>query len=323
MGQKVWVIEDRDWNPSLKNIPVPNPSQENLETEIERLPLPEPSKKSPALAFSLSMLVWGGGQIYLGEYRPGLIYMGTMSCFYTFFLVMFSFWDGIMSRVVAEGDILPFLIALSVIVLFFAGLALWLANAVMVYYKTIGLRLKPFDGVNNKLYPVLGSLLFPGWGQFLNGQPKKGIFFLLFGLLGLSSTVVLCSYQYIWPLLNDDFLKLMFEFGLIAAFLLIPISFLMVFISTYDAFRSSLKLDRKRLSQQNACYKVGSRWTLRSFVPSSSTVLGLLLAISLGMQFFPKGYYLDSLKEMRKELRDVDMQIIPGLIEKSIEFIEG
>ena len=323
MGQKVWVIDDRDWNRSLKKIPAQSPPQEREEIESESLPIPESARKNPAIAFSLSMLVWGGGQIYLGEYRPGLIYMGAMSCFYTILLAMVSFWDAIISRVIAEGDILPFLIALSATAFFFAGLALWLANAVAVYYKTASLSLRPFDGVKNKLFPVLGSLSFPGWGQFLNGQPKKGIFFLLFGLLGISSAVVLCTYQYIWPLLNDDFLKLMFEFGLIAAFLFVPVSFVMVFVAAYDAFRSSLKLDRKRLSQQNACYKAGSRWTLRSFVPSSSTVLGLLLAISLGMQFFPKGYYLDSLKEMRKDLRDVDMQIIPGLIEKSIEFIEG
>jgi hypothetical protein len=61
---------------------------------------------------------------------------------------------------------------------------------------------------------------------------------------------------------------------------------------------------------------------LQDLVPRGTAVLGLLLAISLGMQFIPQQYYLDSLVQLRLEMLRSHMEIVPELLGKAIEFID-
>ena len=327
MSQKVWVIDDQVWNRPAKKPPVETPPPERRpperppERQTESRPLTETREKSPALSFSLSMLLWGGGQIYLGENRPGAICMAGMAIFYAFASILVFFRNSV-ARLIAEVGIQPSAFVSGVVASILAGLFLWVANAVCAYYRAVRMRSEPFLGVENELWPLFGSLLFPGCGQFLNGQPKKGLLFLPFGAAGIFSASVLLASPFLWPVLGAGPARHLFEVCLAAAIVLIPVSLLMWVVSTYDAFRASREMFRQRLSLKNTGYRLGSRWTLRSFIPRSTAVLGLLLAISLGMQFVPKSYYLNFLEKARIELVNRHMQVMPELLERAIEVLD-
>jgi TM2 domain-containing membrane protein YozV len=319
MSRKVWVIDDQDWNGTLRELGMEEPLLGERQPEDQADD--ESPPRNPGLAFSLSLLVWGSGHMYLGQYRSGALCLSAMICFYSLVAGMVCFRD-VLSRVIAEGTILPSLIVLGGTVSFLFFLAIWLAQAVAAYYRAEKLSPEPFAGADNQLWPLSVSLVFPGWGQFLNGQPKKGLCFLLFGAGGLLSTLFLWAFPYLWPALADGSLRIIVETGLVSAFLLVPVAILTWVVAAYDAYRSSEELWRKKLSQKNACYRVGSRWSPRNLVPGGTFVLGLLLAISLAMQLCPRGYYVDSLKKAREVMLDRNMQVMPILAEKVIELID-
>jgi TM2 domain-containing membrane protein YozV len=323
MSQKVWFIDDQAGNGAPKNsrIETPPPGKRQPERGTESRPLPEASQKSPAWSFSLSMFVWGGGQMYLGKYRPGAIYMAAMVFFYSFASVLVYFRNSA-SRMIAEVGIQPSVFISGVVASLLACLILWLASAVSAYYGAASSRSEPFLGVENEFWPFFGSLLFPGWGQFLNGQPKKGLFFLLFGAAGIFSASLLFASRYLWPMLDAGPARNVFEICLATALVLIPVFLLMWIVSAYDAFRASREMFRQRLSLKNTGYRLGSLWTLRRLIPRGSAVLGLLLAISLGMQFVPKSYYLGSLEKIRVEMLNSHMQVMPELVERAIEVLD-
>jgi hypothetical protein len=60
--EKVWVIEDPDEYLRPQNT-------KRLTTES-----PAPIEKSPAVAYSLSIFFWGGGQIYNDQRVKGLLF---------------------------------------------------------------------------------------------------------------------------------------------------------------------------------------------------------------------------------------------------------
>jgi hypothetical protein len=169
--------------------------------------------------------------------------------------------------------------------------------------------------------PVGGSLLFPGWGQFLNGQPRKGIFFLVFGISGLLCAFIMLLVLHIWSLLVMGADRHLFEICLAGALAFLPIVVLMWIVSVYDAFRSCEYFLRYKQRSKWEGKRFQGRAFLRDFIPQCSAVLGLMLAISLAMQFCPKQYYLDSLREVRGEMLSSNMTIIPEFIHKLIEFL--
>jgi TM2 domain-containing membrane protein YozV len=259
--------------------------------------------------------------MYLGEYRPGWLYMAAMVVFYSIISGLIFFRDSV-SRLAAEVEIQPSAFILGAVASLVVGLALWLGNAVAAYYRTARLRTEPFLGVDNLIWPLFGSLLFPGWGQFLNGQPRKGFFFLLFGATGVFSAFVVTLSLYAWPLLKAAPVRHTYEILLISALLLTPVSVLMWLVSAYDSFRSGREQLRMKLSLRHAGYRVRSQWTLRGLVPRGTAILGLMLAMSLGMQFVPKNYYLDSLGELRIEMLNCKMEVMPELVGKVMELID-
>lgn len=313
MRQKVWVIDDQSWNGSPGRGLVTDSSP--AKKPIESRPLPKPPQKSPALSFSLSMLVWGSGQMYIGEYGLGSIFMAAMVFFYSVIPAIAVYRDSA-SRFFAEIDFSSSVLTIGAIVLILVGLLFWLVNAVDAYYRAARLRSEPFPGVDNKLWALFGSLLFPGWGQFLNAQPKKGLFFLLFGGMGIFSAFVFMVALCFWPELNAIPVRSGFEICLTAALLLIPLSLLMWIVSAYDSF------SRRKPKLNFAGYNARSHGATHGLFPRSTAILGLLLAISVGMQFIPKKFYLDSLEQFRIEMQNSNMEIIPELLRKITDFID-
>ncbi len=320
MSQKVWVIDDQGWKGATGKGKVETPPP--AERRLENRPLSRAPEKSPAVSFSLSMLVWGSGQMYIGAYGPGAIFMAAMFFFCSTASTL-VFYRDVASRLVAETGIQPSVFVNGAFIFIFAGLVCWLANAADAYYRAAKLRSEPFRGVDNEFWPLLCSLLFPGWGQFLNGQPKKGISFFLFGMTGIFSVLISAAAPYVWPVLKISSGRSVYEVCFAAALLCIPLSFLLWIVSAYDAFRSCRKLFMEKLRTQYAGYRMQSQGVMRGLIPRSTVVLGLLLAISVGMQWIPRQYYRDSMEQIRMAALNNDMEMIPELVRKINDFIGG
>jgi TM2 domain-containing membrane protein YozV len=313
MNQKVWFIDDSNWQEVPEKIGNAATHQEKKNQDSR--PLTTSLTKSPALTFSFSMIVWGSGQMYSGAYRLGSIFMILMVVFYGTLSAM------VVSRVTESRFItgmgIPTPVLLSgVVVYLLTGLILWLGNAVDAYYRTVRLKSELFRGVDNKLWPPVCSVLFPGWGQFLNGQPKKGLFFLLFGATGISAVFVLSVTPSVWPVLKAGPAGPVFELCLVAALLLVPVSLLMWIISAYDSFRTC-----RVHGSLPPGYRKRKQGSLKNLLPRTTAILSLLLAISVGIQCLPKKYYLSSLEKVRIETLRDNMEIIPELARKAIELI--
>ena len=78
MPDKTWVLHD----PDEKSI-----SQEDTVG----------FQKNPALAFSLSLLIWGGGQAYNGQSRLGFLFTLFMANFYILLGLVMVYWEFIVS----------------------------------------------------------------------------------------------------------------------------------------------------------------------------------------------------------------------------------
>jgi TM2 domain-containing membrane protein YozV len=316
--QKIWYIDDPSWQDRPGNGATDNPPA--AETRTEDKGLPGAVRKNPGLAFSLSMVVWGSGQMYIGAWRSGTIFMAAMLLFHSTIFATVFLRDSV-HRLVAHIDVPRSLLVPGAVVFLSAGLVLWLVNSVDAYYRTARSRSEPFRGVNNELLPLACSVLFPGWGQFLNGQPKKGLFFLTFGVTGLCSAIFVSAARYFWPLFKEGPAASAFEICLVGALLLVPVSLMIWIVSLYDAFNSCRELFFEKLRRNPAANRVRRTKILKSLLPRWTAVLGLLLAISVGCQLFPKKYYLGFLEKIRAETLNDDMVIVPRLMRKIIEFI--
>ena len=324
MNQKIWVISDDNWEKSpAKSRIMDNQRRGNPEEKIrtENRPFPRAPQKSPALSFSFSMFIWGSGQMYIRDYGSGSKYMAAMLFFYTG-LSCLAFFPSSVGQYISEMDIPMFAPIIGLVVFFIVGMVVWLCNAIDAYNRTTKSRSEPFRGVDGGIWPPLCSLFFPGWGQFLNGQPRKGFFFLMFGLVGITSAFVLVIIQNVWPVLKTNHDRLILEFYLAAAFAAIPLSFLMWIVSIYDAFRSGQKLSRIKPGLPYAGYRARRQGIVQDLVPRSTVILGLLLAISVGMQFIPKRFYLDTLESIRHEMLRNNMEIVPELLGKAAGLID-
>jgi TM2 domain-containing membrane protein YozV len=318
MEQKVWVINDQEWNRStVKRGGDPPPAQP---PQKEARPAPVAPPKSPAVAFSLAICFWGGGQLYLGRYRAGTALLAAMALFYGA-LAGLAFRPEALGRLAAVSGLPAPLLLAGTAACLLGGLILWQAAAVAAYYRTARQSAQPFLGVNNEAWPPLSALLFPGWGQFLNGQPKKGLCVQLLALPGLFALFLLLLARDAWPLLQPGQVRLAFEAGLAAGLITIPLTLLVWIVAAYDAFRSGRALYQRKLRLKNPAYRPGG-WDLRRLIPSGSAILGLLLAVSLGMQFLPRQYYLESLAKFRGELLESHMEIVPEWIGKVIALID-
>ncbi len=318
MKQKVWVINDQEWNRKTTSGAIDLPPLKP--TGGETRSSPAAPRKSPAVSFNLAMLCWGGGYFYLGRYRAGTVCLAAMAVFYGAASSLAICPDALARLAATSGWPAAFFIAATMI-LFLTGMVLWLATAVDTYYRTVRLGGEPFLGVETETWPLLSSLVVPGWGQFLNGQPKKGLVVFLLALPGIFSLFLVLLARGAWLLLQAGPIRLFIEAGIAAGLATIPLLLLVWIVAAYDAFRSGRMLYLRRLSLKKEGFRPGGEGILWSLVPRGSAILGLLLAISLGMQFIPRQFYLESLVRLRGEMLECHMKIIPGLVEKTIKMI--
>jgi TM2 domain-containing membrane protein YozV len=327
MKQKVWVINDLEGDvaPAKTRMDFPSPKKNRMENRL----LPQYDQKSPALTFSFSLLVWGSGHMYIREYVPALIFMASMVFFYSVILASLFFWDSVI-LFVSGSNLSAAMFMAGAVVFLFAGLVLWLFNAVRAYYRAERMKWSGlFQGVDNAFWPLLCSLLFPGWGQFLNGQPKKGLFFLLFGMMGILSVIFLSAAQSLWTVLFTHTDRFVFELCFTAALAVVPAFFLAWIVSAHDAFWSCREPVRKRSILKRFQYfrdRARTHGIMRALLPKirATVILGLLFTVSIlvGRHYFPKEYYLHTLETIRIEMLNSNMEITPELVRKAIVFID-
>jgi hypothetical protein len=328
--QKVWVINDEHWSraagkrrdldapvaetPVIKSLDGEPREAESREAELT---LSGSANKSPALAFSLAMLVWGSGHLYCKNYRTGALFLATMVLFYP---LLIWYWlarlDAAGASAIVSGQFDSSFVAGGAIFCLL-GLTCWLANAVDAYYRTQKLRAEPFRGLDRETLALAGTALFPGWGQYLNGQPVKGLIFLLFGGLGLSALGLILTTPYWCPVVATSTIGTFLDRCFVIALVVLPCSLLAWILAAYDAVCACRKLIRKKLAKQHPGYRAGGHGRLRNLLPRSTAVLGLLLALSLGMQFTPRTFYLETLETLRIKMVEYHLETAPRLLEKA------
>lgn len=139
-----------------------------------------PGRSGPgraATAASLSLWVWGSGQWLNGDRDlAGLLFAWQLQIAALHYLVA-SMWGSIqrMAHVffVSEWELLLYAAALDFWLIF-----LLLFN-VSQAYRSAERSGGRFGGLRRPWLSGLTSLLVPGWGQILNGQLRKGLFFLM------------------------------------------------------------------------------------------------------------------------------------------------
>ncbi len=285
--EKVWVVQDPD-----------EERTQVRKTKLLKNEEPKP-EKSPAVAYSLSMVCWGAGQLFNRRQTKGAAFMVLMFLagsgaylvhFYLQDLISFAAGRGI------SGASL-FLFAEAT----FMGILLFGAyNAGDAYHCTRRGRTNPFPGVSSRVYPVLCSLLVPGWGQFMNGQAVKGSIFTGFSVISFFSLATLPAVFLAWPVLEPSGARFIVEALFTGSVLFAPLIPLIWLFGAYDALQVSLDDYRKeplweRIKAANNRRRVQG-WVRGVFPQIKATValgLFLLLFAIIAYRYFPAGYYDD------------------------------
>jgi len=285
------------------------------------------NERNPARAYTLSLLLWGSGQSYNKEHGKALVFQ----------VLLVALLVGTVVAVIFSNDLLLFLQArqiplsrsfLSVELLFFSILLLWISIAGDAYRAAARSRSTRFPGIRNHVYPCLCSLLFPGWGQFLNGQPVKGAFFSVLSVFGLFAIVSIPATLLSWPSLEVSDARSLTEAVFTVTVLYAPLIPFVWLLSAHDALKVSLdELKKEPLLERIKAANNRRRaqgWVRGVFPQIRSTLVLLLSLIVLSLiisRTLPAGFYADLLGAVSTGLRRQGMVILPEIIDRAVPVI--
>lgn len=281
-------------------------------------------RKNPALAFSLSILIWGGGQFYNRQRELGVLFLLFMANFWMVLILTLLSWDFLSTypRPVLTS-LSEFFLACTIFYL--CGLSLWLLNALQAYHKAAKTHSGAFPGISSRWLPMMCTLLVPGWGQFLNGQPRKGALFLFIALAAFFTIPMLLIIPMLWPTLELSSDRIVIEQILAAAVILAPGVAILWILAVYDALKVSLDPLKKEPWRKRCTYainRIRMRGWARGVLPQAKItfmlILFLGLAVTLAHTYFPRQDYTRFLNQLNARLAQQDMVIIPVLIESLI-----
>jgi TM2 domain-containing membrane protein YozV len=312
-GETVWVLNDLG-EPSGSE---PRRSQASRSDRL--------LERNPALAFSLSVLIWGGGQFYNRQWQLGVLYFLFMVNFYLFPAVILGYWEPITTGL-RTLDVTASEILVTLGIFFVGGLLVWIINAVHAYY---GAADEPaaFEGVKNPLLPAICSLLLPGWGQVLNGQARKGACFLLVAMAGLFAIAALLVISFLWPTLDTAIDRRFAEGMLFVAVLLVPPVLLVWGGSVYDAVKvcvDPMKKQPIRIRMESAVNRMRMAGWRGFFRRAELTVmfsLYLVFSLTLSRYYFPQDYYAALLKDLQAQTARQHMVVIPRRIDRLLQSV--
>jgi hypothetical protein len=282
-------------------------------------------QKNPAVAFTLSIFVWGSGQFYNDDWNLGTLLFLLMVNFYGFL------GEAVFFRQHLTSVFHPYLSSHSN--LLFAGwiatvfaLLIWFSGALQAYRKAAKGRVEPFMGVEKWILPPLCSFLIPGWGQCLNGQFKKGALLLIASFLAyLAIPSIVVSYL-LWPRLEPSFTRTILEWNFAVSLMAMPFLVLIWLVGIIDALKVStdevkkeswlkrLSYARNRIRLQGWGNTVFKR--ARIMLP---LVLLLSLAVYGGSRFLPADYYESYARKISAKLSAREMVIVPRMINGFLE----
>ncbi len=311
--EKVWEIKDPDSYLSRKKVRKGPPVAE----------------KDPAKAYNRSLLYWGGGQIYNDQPAKGAAFLMIMVFLFAVAVLLFTNYDQLIpvlrERGIGLSDaFLALEAALFLIILF------WAFNASDAYHVARRSRQTPFRGVDSKITPLLGSLLLPGWGQFLNGQQFKGSIYTGFGVIGIFSVLSVLLTYLAWPLLDASDSRFLVESIFAVSLLIVPFVPLLHAVSAFDALKVSLDdLKKEPLWERikAAYYRGRTQGLVRGVFPwiKGAALLVLVLtfsAIVVGY-WFPKEFYTLQVTNVKRMLSERGMIIIPELLNRLLAWMGG
>ena len=128
MSQKIWVIDDNYEEQAAADDTVREGTSQDQRKSARRT--------NPSLAYSLSILVWGGGQFYNGQWRLGTLFLLFMMNFYLLLGIGVMYWEPITSffgaiNVNSSGTLLMFGF------IYLSGLIVWYFSAWQAYFRSI------------------------------------------------------------------------------------------------------------------------------------------------------------------------------------------
>ena len=285
-------------------------------------------QKNPGLAASLSALIWGVGQIYAESLVGGMYWfilqLGTV-------ISLGLSWHN-RATLVAWAQAFPS----GEVVLVLGGILtcllfsfLWIVNIRNAYQIASRQRRGVFEGVDNIFLLVLGSLFLPGLGQLLNGQTRKGTFYLIFSMLLHFFLFASIWIAIFWPYLVEpssltavEWLFVMLPFG-------VGISLIALVCSLYDAIKvhlypgireSFLKRVRNNIQRRKMGITVpGELSVFRLFTRQIAFLFVLMVLVHGAWQFFPRGFYAKNIRLVSQYFAARNMKVLPTMLNQSAE----
>ncbi len=290
---------------------------------------PHTAGKDPVKAYNLSLLYWGGGQFYNNQPVKGSIFLMTMMFLFAATVLLLTNHDQLIPVLHERGILLSdaFLALESVL---FLIILFWAFNASDAYHHARRSRKIPFRGVNSKLAPMIGSLLLPGWGQFMNGQQFKGSIHTGLGVVGFFSILSTVLTYVAWPLLDTSDTRFLVESIFAVSLVIVPFVPLFHLYSAFEALKVSLDDFKKEplMERIKAAYSRGrSQGLVRGVFPriKSTSLLFLVFTFSaiVVYHWFPMEFYASKMTNVKRMLSERGMIIIPELINRLLAVLES
>jgi hypothetical protein len=288
---------------------------------------PPREERDPSSAYNRSMLVWGLGQLYNDQLIKGAMFM----------VMMLVVLGSTVLGVIYQNEVYRFLLSrgisrsamfLAAETLVCCALLFWVHNAADAYHSAARYRRTPFSGVPSRITPFLCSLLVPGWGQYLNGQPVKGALCAGLAVIGVFSVLAAILTFRAWPLLDPADSRLIVEEIFAVCLLIAPVVPLLWTFSAYDALKVSRDefLKEPLWERIKAAYYRGRTqgWVRGVFPQIKGTfllVLFLTFFVVVVHNWFPTGFYARQLSSAHARLQNRGMIIMPELIGKLLAFL--
>lgn len=321
MEKKIWEIPNTIVDSASNN------GAETPSTKKVSHPYLKANEKNPAIAATLSMFLWGGGQIYNKDTKRGLYLLSAMAVFGLSFSMILINWGAVFTFLKGIG-LTPMNIILMFFFLYALIMLLWYGNIIHAYLAVDRARNEPFNGTDHPVLSGIASTLIPGWGQILNGQFRKGMLYLFLFFSGLFCLTFIISATALWPSIDLEYEKSAFETVLLTILILVVIVSLLWLINIFDAVivafepvkkepvRKRLRYSINRIKSRRSQIELWERMKVTAFL-----VLLLILSVAISYSVFPKEYYYNTLTSLSRDLNKSGMKVLPAFIQDTADAI--
>jgi len=275
-------------------------------------------KKSAA---SMSLLFPGLGQMYMGKKAIGLAFSFSSVMLVTIYMFLSGIWRiSVFSQSLVPSYDFQILLITPIAVAVLSAISVHMAFGLFPE-----LKLAQLITANRKSNLHWLALIFPGYGQLLNGQPKKGVIFSSLAVLGLfASASLFVAYSLNWYEYIEEHGVRYVEHAIIVLAVLIVIAGISYIVSVFDAVvvRQFPYLKRPPINRlkrffgitKNPNDKIRYRKTSLKFV-TASLLLVFLASLYLIKAPICNEFYSEKSKEVRIAFHEKGMVILPRILQ--------